>query len=248
MAERRRGSAKGSESNSPIEKTPTDWELVETLLGAEEMRTMFLYGDPSLGKTYAAYHFGREGEEIYAITLTEDTPAAELRGHYVPVEGRLEWRDGPFTAAMRGGHRLVINEITHGPPEAHSLLYPVLESMETARLTLPTNETIRPAPGFQVVVTDNLTPDELPEALQDRFQCTIEITEPHPNAFDALPEDLRQAARRSYALEPSRRVTIRRWLAIDRLRPVVGLHKACQAVLGTERGDQIIAALNLGKA
>ncbi len=229
-------------------RRPTDWALVEELLSSEEMRTMFLYGDPSLGKTYAAYHFGRTGEEIYAITLTEDTPAAELRGHYVPVEGELVWRDGPFTAAMRNGSRLVINEVTHGPPEAQSLLYPVLESIETARLTLPTNETVRPAPGFQVICTDNLTPDELPDALQDRFDCTIEVTEPHPNAFDKLPADLRQAARRSFALESARRVSIRRWLAIDRLRGKIGLRKACHAVLGPARGDQIMDALNLGKA
>ena len=209
---------------------------------------MFLYGDPSLGKTYAAYHFGRGDEEIYAITLTEDTPAAELRGHYVPVEGELVWQDGPFTAAMRSGARLVINEVTHGPPEAQSLLYPVLESMETARITLPTNETVRPAPGFQVICTDNLAPEELPEALQDRFDSIIEVTEPHPKAFDKLPDDLRQAARRSFALEPNRRISIRRWLAIDRLRGKVGLQNALRAVLGMERGDQVMDALNLGKA
>ena len=229
-------------------RLPTDWDLVRKCLENGEVRTAFLHGDPSLGKTYAAYNFGRNRDEVYAITLTEDTPAAELRGHYVPVKGDLVWRDGPFTEAMRTGGRLVINEVTHGPPEVMSLLYPVLESAETAQITLPTNETVRPAPGFQAICTDNNGPEDLTDALHDRFDCTFEITEPHPDAFLALPEDLRDPARRSFALEKGRRVTIRRWLAISRLRQSVGLEDACRAVLGRSRGDQIVDALKLGGA
>ena len=69
-----------------------------------------------------------------------------------------------------------------------------------------------------------------------------------PDAFLALPEDLRDPARRSFALEKGRRVTIRRWLAISRLRKSVGLEDACRAVLGRSRGDQIVDALKLGGA
>ena len=227
-------------------RVSTDWDLIKKCLENQEVRTVYIHGEPGLGKTYAAFNYGRDKDEIFAITLTEDTPAAELRGHYVPVEGRLEWRDGPFTAAMRTGGRLVINEVTHAPPEVHSLLHPVLESIETAQLTLPTNETIRPAEGFQVICTDNLGPEDLSDALNDRFDCTFAVTEPHPDAFLALPDDLRDAARRSFALEKGRRVTIRRWLAISRLRKSVGMQDACRAVLGRSRGDQIVDALKLG--
>ena len=57
--------------------------------------------------------------------LTEDTAAAELRGHFLPRGKELIWHDGPFTAAMRQGARLVVRvpadsqdlEVDEGDPQ-----------------------------------------------------------------------------------------------------------------------------------
>lgn len=226
----------------------TDWPFVENILQSELVRTVYLYGPPGIGKTYSAYHCGRINDGVYAITLTEDTPASELRGHYLPRGGEIVWHDGPFTAAMRAGARLVVNELTHAAPDVQALLYPVLESFATARLTLPSNETVRPAPGFHVICTDNAPPTELPAALQDRFDCTIEIGEPHPTALAQLSEPLRRAALRALALEPERRIGLRQWLAVERLRGAFGLLHACLAVFGANRGAQIHDAITLAGA
>jgi MoxR-like ATPase len=224
------------------------WNLIERVLASRLVDRAYLWGPPGTGKTYAAYRKGRIGSGVYAITLTQETPASELRGHYLPKGSEVVWHDGPVLRAMRAGARLVINEASHASDDALAFLYPILEFHETARITLPSGETVTPAPGFNVVVTDNSPPDDLPEALRDRFDVTIEVKEPHPEALAALAEPLREAARRSLALEPERRVSLRRWLVLDRLRHELGLATACVAVFGAERGPQIHDAILLAGA
>jgi MoxR-like ATPase len=226
----------------------TNWKLVEEVLRSPGVRTAYLHGPPGIGKTYCAFHCGRIDAGVFAVTLTEETPASELRGHYVPKGRELVWQDGPFVAAMRSGARLVVNELTHGSPDAFSFLLPILESIETAQLTLPTNETVRPAPGFHVVATDNAPPDELPFALQDRFDCILDISEPHPAALERLRAPLRRIATRSFALEPERRISLRGWLALQRLEGEMGLGEACSAVFGIERGAQVHDAIVLAQS
>jgi len=237
----------------PLFSTPpaapgTNWRLVDWLLASPNVRTLYLYGPPGIGKTHAALHTGRVERGFFVLTMTEDIPSAELRGHYLPVEDRMAWTDGPCTSAMRRGARLVINEITHAPPEVMSFLHPILESVETARLTLPTNETVQPAGGFHVVVTDNAPPSELPPALRDRFDCVVEVREPHPDALARLDEPFRSAAQRAFALEDERRISLRSWFSVQRFAPELGLADSCLAVFGQERGAQVHDGLVLLKS
>ena len=222
-----------------------DWELVERTLSSALLSRIYLFGPPGIGKTYVAYGAGRIQRGLYAVTLTQETPAAELRGTYLPKGEELIWHDGPVVRAMKEGARLVLNELSHASDDALAFLHPVLESQETARLTLPTGETLTPAAGFQVVVTDNCAPDALPPALQDRFDALLEVTEPHPNALARLSAPLREAARRSFSLGDERRVSVRAWLTLDRVRGELGLVDACTVVFGAERGSQIFDALAL---
>lgn len=223
----------------------TDWQLVGEVLASPLVRTVYLHGPPGLGKTWAAFHMGRVERGFRSVTLTEETTSAELRGIWVPQGEELVWQDGPFTEAMRLGIRLVVNEIGHASADCLSFLHPVLESAETARFTLPTRETVTPAEGYTLVATDNLPPEELPEALRDRFDCVLEIREPHPEAMRALSPRLRHAAERSFALEEDRRLGLRRWLSLQRLEPELGLERACAAVFGAARGAQIHDAVLL---
>jgi hypothetical protein len=121
----------------------------------------------------------------------------------------------------------------------------VLEWPETARVTLPTNETVAPAPGFHVIATANCPPDDLPPALRDRFDAVIRIEEPHPEALDKLSPPLREVARRGFALDDARRVSLRGWLSLDRLRHELGLELACAVAFGLERGAQLYDAIVL---
>ena len=133
------------------------------------------------------------------------------------------WHNGPFVRAMLEGKRLVINEIGNANADVLALLFPILESLETAEITLPTGKTIRPAPGFHVVATDNRPPDQLPEALDDRFGVHVRVSEPHPNAIARLHPQLREVALTSAGLDDERRVSPRGWLSLQSLIPVFGL-------------------------
>ena len=223
------------------------WALIERVLGSPTLCRIYLWGKPGIGKTWCAYHKGRIGRGVYAITLTQEMPASELRGHYLPKGDHFEWHDGPVIRAMREGARLVINEILHASDDVLAFLFPILEFEETARLTLPTGETVMPAPGFHVVLTDNAAPDDLPAPLRDRFDALLEINEPHPEALARLPDALREVARRGFAIDDDRRVSIRGWLAVARLEPELGLADACAVVFGAERGSQIVDAVVLAR-
>lgn len=225
-----------------------NWDLVAKVISYS--RTTLLSGPPGTGKSYSAHTADLDGRKVYTVTLTPDTPAAELRGHYVPVGGEFVWRDGPVISAWRDGARLVINEIDHAGGDALSFLLAALDSPETARLTLPTNETVRPADRFQVVATMNGDPDrDLPAALRDRFPVRISIEEAHPQGIQALPEDLRDAAAGTVtADDPERRITLRAWLAYADLRGKVGAETAANAVFGTDRGPDILQSLQIARA
>ena len=227
-------------------KAISSWDLVGQV--ADHCRTLLLYGPPGTGKTFAAHsNLGDRG--LYTVTLTPDSPAAELRGHYVPQGTQFVWQDGPAIKAWRLGGRLVLNEIDHAGGDALSFLLNALDSSETACLTLPTGEMVRPHPRFQCVATMNGNPEQdLPTALRDRFPVCIEINDAHPEGLACLPQDLQPAAKGTVlAKDPERRVTLRSWLAFASLRERVGPDAAAAAVFQA-RGKDIIDALQIAGA
>ncbi|NOT29339.1 MAG: AAA domain-containing protein [Planctomycetes bacterium] len=247
MSTSSRRSARETTTTTKPSGRATDWGFIERVLCSRNVRTAYLWGKPGMGKTFAAYHLGLGGA-LYALTVTEETAGAEIRGHYLPKGREMPWHDGPATQAMREGARLVINELSHGSADVLSMLHPLLENLDTARLTLPTGETVRPAHGFQLFCTDNLPPEDLPEALRDRFDVIIEVREPHPAALAQLDERLRGPALRSFTLEPDRRISLRGWLSVQRLLPEFGLEYAVLAVFGPTRGAMVLDGLLLGEA
>jgi MoxR-like ATPase len=223
----------------------TDWKFIERILGDAHSRVIFLSGKPGTGKTFTAMRSGLGDRNVYSVTLTPETPGAELRGFWMPKGMEFVWQDGVFVKAMREGARVVINEIAHASHDVLALLYPVLESRETAALTLPSTETIVPAPGFQVICTDNVSIEYLPDALRDRFDCVLEINDIHPNAIARLDEKFRKPCLRAADLEGSRRVSIRGWNKVQEFEQSMGLEDAFSAVFGTDQGHHLYTATML---
>ena len=241
--------ASKSGKKSDKEEVPTDdWNFVERVLGSRHAHTVYLWGPPSVGKTFTSVRSGLGDRDVFVCTLTPETPAAELRGFFVPKGNEFVWQDGLFVEAMRRGARVVINEIAYASSDVLAILHPVLESRQTAQLTLPNLETVYPAEGFQVICTDNLPINQLPHALQDRFKSVLHVTEPHPDALALLPEDLREAALRTFDLEADRAVSLRGWIAVHEFEADFDREFALRAVFGRERGDQLFRATVLGGA
>ena len=222
------------------------WSIASAVL--TQSPRVLLHGPPGTGKTYAATRFGlRPDQAVASCTLTPETPAAELRGFYVPRGHEFVWQDGPATTAWRTGGRLVLNEIDRATGDLLSLLLAICDDPLFAQLTLPSNETVRPAPGFAVVATMNSVPDDLDFALLDRFPVRIHIDEVAPGALHSLPPDLRDVAAKSGVLaDPARRVSFRTWSEFAKLRVAIGQENAARAVFGN-RTDDIVNAFLIAK-
>lgn len=209
------------------------WAELKSVIAAK-FHTI-LSGPPGTGKTYAAMIPG-----CYVVTLTAETPAAELRGHYVPQGTRFVWQDGPALKAWREGARLVLNEIDQASGDALTFLYAMLDDPTMARLTLPTGESVSPAPGFQAIATTNAADlaSALPAALLDRFTVRVHVNEPHPDALARLPEPLANMVKSTIEDSDERKVSLRQALTYHQLQTVLqNPQLAAKAVFGERAAD-----------
>jgi DNA polymerase III delta prime subunit len=152
---------------------------------------VLLYGPPGTGKTHLAQFAGvKPGTPVYRVACTEDTPAAELRGHYIPRGAAWEWHDGPAMLAYRNGGRLVVDEITRAADDALSFMLAILDGHPIA---LPSGETVTMHENFSCWGTTNDSPQALTDALADRFTNRVECSTVNPEALALLPSELAQA-------------------------------------------------------
>ena len=229
-------------------ETHENWAIIDAVIAVS--RRILLFGLPGTGKTYAAARRNvAEGQTVYQSTLTPETPAAEVRGHFLPKGDEFVWMDGPGIRAWREGARYVVNEIDKAGDDCLTFMNALLDDPEFAEMTLPTGEVVRPAKGFHVVATMNGTPLDLPVSLQDRFPVTIEVMDVNPEAIEALDEDLRIPAREG-ALVPNeeRRLSIRQWMEFASLRLKLaprggntGTEVAAKAVFGNRWAEALRA-------
>jgi MoxR-like ATPase len=230
---------------STMAQTCGCWEVTDAVMPYAER--ILLYGPPGTGKTFQGMYGCRSADQlVFAVTFTDETPAAEVRGHFVPLGDRFSWMDGPGVAAWRAGARLVLNELDHAGPDMLSFLLLLLDDPESARLTLPNGEMVQPFRPFSVVATMNGDPENLPAALRDRLPVAIEIDSVHPSALARLPEDIRGAALATVALPEQRRVSVRVWLEFARLREKVDEEVAAKATFG-KRARDVLDALAIAR-
>jgi hypothetical protein len=210
------------------------WEMCEAVIGRSER--VLLYGVSGTGKSYAARKANLNGTEVYSVSLTDETPAAELRGHYGLRGGEYEWMDGPCVKAWRRGSRLVLNELEKASGDSQTFLLGILDDFEIAQQTLPTGEMITPTEGFHVIATMNGNPEEdLEPALRDRFPCCININSVAPGALKNLPTDVRKAAvNTGLVKDPQRKISVRVWNEFVRLRDEFGEQFAASCVFGNK--------------
>jgi MoxR-like ATPase len=215
-----------------------EWAYINATLGNADR--VLLYGPPGTGKTTIA---NSNVTHVYNVYMTEETPAAELRGHFIPRGTSWEWMHGPAIRAWMEGSRLVINEINAASGDALDFLLAVLDDKSMAGITLPNGESVKPHPGFNCVATMNGQPEDLPEALRDRFSIRFNVKKANDQAIASLPEDLHQIALAKMTTVPS----VRPWQQFAELRARTNDQVAAYAVFGNGAAA-VLDAIRIGSA
>ena len=236
-----------------IEMEPAQcWTDVADVMAAG-VRRVLLYGPPGTGKTFAALKLGLTQGVSERLVCTEDLTTGEIIGTWMPAgAGKWEWREGPAIRAWRAnggrGGRLVVDEVDRASGDALSTLLAITDSPESARWRNPeTGQWVKPGPDFSVVMTTNLEDlEDIPPALRDRFPVALRIDRPHPHAVSGLSEDLKGPALLGSLGEGERRVSLRRFYALDQLRTHLGAERAARLLFGESEGQAVLDALAIG--
>jgi MoxR-like ATPase len=224
------------------------WDLAESAIRAGANR-LLLWGPPGVGKSRWALHVLGENRQYppVRVYLNQDLTAQELLGHWVPRGSEFRWHHGPVAWAWLYGTGLVVDEIGRASGPVLDLLLGVLDDTETARLVLPSGEEIKPSPGFACVATSNNPPDDLDQALQDRFDVILQVSEPHPALVSRLNGALKglgDVVRDSYA-DPERAISPRRALVFARFLKADMKPKVAASLAFGERAEDVLSALKL---
>lgn len=230
---------------------PECWQAFEDCLNAGIDRIV-LYGPSGIGKTYAGLNMGNVEGGAFRLVCTEDMTNSDVTGAFMPNEkGTFTWNYGSAVKAWEGngivGGRLIVDEVDKASGDVFATLLAMLDSPESATWENPENGRIhRPKDGFSAIMTTNVeNMEELPTALADRFPIRIRINAPHPTALLRLSPDLRNYAVRM-ADAGERRISLRAFMAFDKIRKAYGDEKAARLTFG-QRAESILDAIAVDK-
>ena len=156
-------------------------ELEMALAAINSARNLMIEGPVGVGKTVLAVAVARflqrpifrvDGDERYTeqkLSGWFDPPIVLEKG-YIPEA----FVPGPLTSAMREGGVLFMNEMNRMPEGVQNILLP---AMDEGVIEIPKIGTVKAAPGFVVIGTQNprefVATTALSEALSDRFELIV---------------------------------------------------------------------------
>ena len=117
---------------------------------------LMLKGPTGCGKTRLVEHMAhRLDRPLHTVSCHEDMTASDLLGRFLLRGGDTVWVDGPLTAAAREGGICYLDEIVEARPDAVVAIHSLADHRRELSLERLGGETIKAAPGFQLVVSYN---------------------------------------------------------------------------------------------
>jgi len=225
-----------------------------TLMAARKGHTV-IFGPPGVGKSFDARYLAIEyakalGVGWHQFTVTRQTPAASVIGHWLVSGGDMVWHKGIAQTAIEKGDVLVINDIHLASDDLVDALHWLLDDGEGASQELG-DGTILHTEKLQVIATMNGTPDDLDDPVKDRFTKKIRSIIPSEEAMMLLPEDVRKMCdelyKRANGMEP--KVSYRTLKHFSEMRDTLKNELlAADAAIGDETlAHSVVEALKLNR-
>ena len=160
---------------------------IHSVLKSNMFYPMVITGHSGNGKTFGVEQAcARLNKECVRVNFTVETDEDDLLGHYVLIDGKTVWQDGPVPTAMKRGAVLLLDEYDLASSKIMSL-QSVLEGKPLFIKKI--NTYVYPKNGFNIVATANtkgkgsedgryIGTNIHNEAFLDRFPITFE--QPYP--------------------------------------------------------------------
>lgn len=184
-----------------------DYRDIEKIVKSQEFFPVFISGLSGNGKTFMVEQAcAKASIKMIRVQLSRETDEDDLMGGFRLINGETKFLKGPVLRAMELGALLLLDEADRADPGKIMCLQGVLEGKPY--YVKKTGEIIKPAKGFNVIVTANtkgkgsddgryVSAGILDDAWLERFPITIEqkypslsierkILESH---FDNIKED-----------------------------------------------------------
>jgi MoxR-like ATPase len=171
-----------------------DKEIEKALAAISLGKNLMIEGPVGVGKTVLAVAVAKHlGKPIMRVDGDERYTEQKLSGWFDPPivleRGYVQeaFIPGPLTSAMRDGGVLFMNEMNRMPEGVQNILLP---AMDEGIIEIPKIGTIRAAPGFVVIGTQNprefVATTALSEALSDRFELLLLDYQPEPEEIEIV--------------------------------------------------------------
>ena len=131
-----------------------EFSTLDKVIASRKFMPVLITGESGNGKSAMVKQAcAKNKRAFYRLNITVETDTLDLLGHYNLVNGNTIWQDSPLVEAARTGGIVLLDEVFAANPARILALQGILEGEPF--IVKQTGERIIPAPGFNIIATDN---------------------------------------------------------------------------------------------